>query len=134
MDNLIEKYSDIDDMLDMSEIIDDIDPDLNPESSVQSSVLAGQTTKAGIQTQDLQTVINGWAEALNKSAIAKSTGLPVRTPVAQYKGFAAEEFFKQTTKINALAKGIPIIPFLLLLVLVALGLADKLPGKSFLIA
>lgn len=107
MNNLIEKYSDIDDMLDMSDIIDDIDPDLSPESSVQSSILAGQTTKAGIQTQDLQTVINGWAEALNKSAIAKSTGLPVRTPVAQYKGFAAEEFFKQTTKINALAKGIP---------------------------
>lgn len=107
MDNSIKKYGDIDDMLDMSDIIDGIDSDISPESSVQESVLAGQTTKAGIQSQDLQTVINGWAEALNKSAIAKSTGLPVRTPVAQYKGFAAEEFFKQTTKINALAKGIP---------------------------
>ena len=27
------------------------------------------------------------------------------TPSAQYKGFAAEEYFKQTLKINALAKG-----------------------------
>lgn len=38
----------------------------------------------------------------NQSAIAKSTGLPVRTPTQQYKGFAV----KNTMKINALAKGV----------------------------
>lgn len=48
--------------------------------------------------------MDNYAYELNKSAIAKSTGLPVRTPSDQYKGFAAEEYFKETLKINALAK------------------------------
>lgn len=107
MDTLIEKYSEINDVLDMSDIIDDTDSDLSPTSSVQGSILAGQATKAGIQTQDLQAIINVWAEELNKSAIAESTGLPIKTNIAQYKGFAAEEYLKLTTKINALAKGVP---------------------------
>lgn len=62
---------------------------------------------AGIQTESLQTVMDGYAQSLNQSAIAKSTGAPVRTPSSAYKGFAAEEYFKQTLKINALAEGIP---------------------------
>lgn len=33
--------------------------------------------------------------------------LPVKTSSQQYKGFIAEEYFKHTLKINALAKGIP---------------------------
>lgn len=107
MDDFIKKYEDIDDMLDLSDILDNTDANIDSESPIRTTALGSQATSSGIQTQDLQSVINGWAESLNKSAIAKSTGLPVRTPIAQYKGFAAEEFFKQTMKINALAKGIP---------------------------
>lgn len=73
----------------------------------ESAVLGANAAMAGIQTTALQEAIEQYAQALNASAIAQSTGLPVRTPSAQYKGFAAEEYFKQTLKINALAKGIP---------------------------
>lgn len=71
------------------------------------TVLGANATIAGLQTTALQDAINNWAQALNESAIAKSTGLPVKSSPAQYKGFAAEEYFKQTLKINALAKGVP---------------------------
>lgn len=72
-----------------------------------SAVQGTNATMAGLQTTALQEAMNNFAQSLNESAIAKSTGLPVRTPSASYKGFAAEEYFKQTLKINALAKGIP---------------------------
>ena len=49
--------------------------------------------------------MDSYAAAMNQSAIAKFTGRPVKTPTQQYKGFAAEEYFKNTMKINALAKG-----------------------------
>ena len=75
--------------------------------ATNTAVLGVNATMAGLQTTALQDAINNYAQALNESAIAKSTGLPVQTPSAQYKGFAAEEYFKQTLKINALAKGIP---------------------------
>ena len=39
-------------------------------------------------------IATGHLTGVNKSAIAKSTGLPVRTPSQQYKGFIAEEYFK----------------------------------------
>ena len=107
MEELIKKYTEIEEMLDMSDVLDSMNLDTTVDAPVREGVLGGQATQAGIQTQDLQSIINGWAEALNKSAIAKSTGKAVRTSVAQYKGFAAEEFFKQTMKINALAKGVP---------------------------
>lgn len=107
MEELMEKYTEIEEMLDMSDVLDSIDSETSVDAPVREGILGGQATQAGIQTQDLQSVISGWTEALNNSAIAKSTGLPVRTPVVQYKGFAAEEFFKQTMKINALAKGVP---------------------------
>lgn len=75
--------------------------------ATNTAVMGVAATMAGLQTTALQDAINNYAQALNESAIAKSTGLPVQTPSAQYKGFAAEEYFKQTLKINALAKGIP---------------------------
>ncbi len=106
-DEWIKKYSEVDDMLDMADLVEDIESETKSSEAIQEGVLGGQTTQAGIQAQDLHSVISGWADALNRAAIAKSTGKPVRTPVAQYKGFAAEEFFKQTMKINALAKGVP---------------------------
>ncbi len=76
-------------------------------NATNTAVLGVNAAMAGLQTTALQDAINNYARALNESAIAKSTGLPVRTPSAQYKGFAAEEYFKQTLKINALAKGVP---------------------------
>lgn len=85
--------------------------DFSAEDEVVSSIIRdasseGTATRAGIQTRSLQSAIDNYAKAMNQSAIAKSTGLPVRTPAQQYKGFAAEEYFKNTLKINALAKGV----------------------------
>lgn len=74
-------------------------------STLKNSVTGGTVTKAGIDKQNLQDAIDAYAIELNKAAIARSTGMPVKTPSAQYKGFAAEEFFKRTLEINALAKG-----------------------------
>ena len=86
--------------------------EFSSEDEVASSVIrdamsAGMATQTGIQTTNLQTVIDNYAKEMNKSAIAKSTGLPVRTPTQQYKGYVAEEYFKHTAKTNALAKGVP---------------------------
>ena len=85
--------------------------DFSAGDEVVSSVIRdasseGTATQAGIQTKSLQSAMDNYANAMNQSAIAKSTGLPVRTPTQQYKGFAAEEYFKNTLKINALAKGV----------------------------
>lgn len=71
------------------------------------AVSEATVAQSGIQTISLQTAMDNYASWMNESAIAKSTGLPVRTPTQQYKGFAAEEYFKNTMKINALAKGVP---------------------------
>lgn len=86
--------------------------DFSAEDEIASSVIRdasseGTATQAGIHTKSLQSAIDNYAKAMNQSAIAKSTGMPVRTPTQQYKGFAAEEYFKNTMKINALAKGVP---------------------------
>ncbi|WP_074961309.1 hypothetical protein [Ruminococcus albus] len=70
------------------------------------AVSEATVAQAGIQTISLQTAMDNYASWMNESAIAKSTGLPVRTLTQQYKGFAAEEYFKNTMKINALAKGV----------------------------
>lgn len=67
----------------------------------------GTAAQSGLQMCALQEAMDNYAKAMNDFAIAKSTGLPVKTPVAQYKGFAAEEYFKHSLKINALAKGVP---------------------------
>ena len=73
----------------------------------QNVVSEGFATQSGLQTEALQSAMDNYAATMNQSAIAKSTGLPVKSPTQQYKGFAAEEYFKNTLKINALAKGIP---------------------------
>ena len=74
-------------------------------SNIKRASLGGLGTDIGMKKQSLQDAIDNFSSELNKAAIAKSTGRPVMTPSAQYKGFAAEEHFKQTLKINALAKG-----------------------------
>ena len=76
-------------------------------SVVRDASSEGLATRAGLQTNSLQSAMDNYAAAMNKSAIAKSTGLPVKTSSQQYKGFIAEEYFKHTLKINALSKGIP---------------------------
>lgn len=70
-------------------------------------MLAGSASHTATQTDSLQSAMDNFARAMDESAIAKSTGLPVRTPSTQYKGFIAEEYFKHTLKINALAEGVP---------------------------
>ena len=68
----------------------------NPKSLFQNVTSEGMATQAGIQTKSLQAAMDNYAKAMNQSAIAKSTGLPVRSPTQSYKGFAAEEYFKNT--------------------------------------
>ena len=75
------------------------------DTAAVDTASATSASIAGIKTKDLQTLINDFSSLLNEAAITKSTGLPTRTPTSQYKGFAAEEFFKLTAKINALAEG-----------------------------
>ncbi len=75
-------------------------------SVIRGASSEGTATQAGIQTKSLQSAVDNYANAMNQSAIDKSTGLPVRTPTQQYKGFVAEEYYKNTMKISALAKGV----------------------------
>ena len=91
--------------IDFNELADYSTEDENLSSVVSDASLAGAATQAGIQVKSLQFAMDNYANAMNQAAIAKSTGLPVVTPTQQYKGFAAEEYFKHTLKINALAKG-----------------------------
>lgn len=107
MDNNPIKYDELGELPEVSEVIEEQSNFDGLGNAINSGVFGGQTAQAGIQTQDLQALLNGFSDALNQSAIAASTGMPVRTPSAQYKGFAAEEWIKQTMKADALSKGIP---------------------------
>ena len=100
--NWIQPDFDFDDLIDLSD-----ENDVAVSSMVRDAASEGTATNAGVKTVSLQSAMDNYARAMNKSAIAKSTGLPVRTPSQQYKGFIAEEYFKHTLKINALAKGVP---------------------------
>ena len=95
------------DEIDFNDLIDYPTEDEDLSSVIQDASLAGAATQAGIQVKSLQFVMDNYANAMNQAAIAESTGRPVMTPTQQYKGFAAEERFKHTLKINALAKGVP---------------------------
>lgn len=77
------------------------------EDTLRNASSIGNAAQAGLRTTSLQVAVDNYAQAMNQSAIAKSTGLPVKTPSSAWKGFAAEEHFKHTLKINALAKGVP---------------------------
>lgn len=108
MENPIEKINRIQPDFDFDDLIDLPDENNMAVSSlVRDASSEGTATSAGMKTISLQSALDNYAHAMNKSAIAKSTGLPVRTPSQQYKGFIAEEYFKHTLKINALAKGVP---------------------------
>lgn len=94
--------------INIDDLVDFIDEPEEPVSSIlQDATSIGATAQTGVQTKSLQDAINNYARAMDQSAIAKSTGQPVRTLSQQYKGFIAEEYFKNTLKINALAKGVP---------------------------
>lgn len=107
MSDFIRKEMSFADDIDYDAILELSRDDAQPLTAVRDASLVGTATRAGVQTNSLQSAMDGYARALDRSAIAKSTGMPVRTPTQQYKGFAAEEYYKQTLKINALAKGIP---------------------------
>jgi len=106
MENPIEKLSKVQPGFDFDDLVDFSAEDEVVSSVVRDASSEGAATKAGLQTRSLQSAMDNYAAAMNQSAIAKSTGLPVRTQTQQYKGFAAEEYFKNTMKINALAKGV----------------------------
>ena len=108
MDNQIEKAIRIQPNFDFDVLIDLSDEKEAVVSSIIRDVSSeGTATRAGVQTKSLQSAMDSYARAMDQSAIAKSTGLPVRTPSQQYKGFISEEYFKHTLKINALSKGVP---------------------------
>lgn len=107
MSDFIRKEMPFADDIDYDAILELSRDDAQPLTAVRDASSVGTATRAGVQTNSLQSAMDGYARALDRSAIAKSTGMPVRTPTQQYKGFAAEEYYKQTLKINALAKGIP---------------------------
>lgn len=108
MDDPIEKFGNDQPEFDFDELIDFSEESTGAASTIiRDASSEGTAAQAGIQTNSLQSAIDNYARAMDQSAIAKSTGLPVRTPSQQYKGFIAEEYFKHTLKINALAKGVP---------------------------
>lgn len=104
MDDNIHRMIKPDFSIEFEEILLDESYESEP-SNIKRASLGGFGTDVGMKKQSLQDAIDNFSSELNKAAIAKSTGRPVMTPSAQYKGFAAEEYFKQTLKINALAKG-----------------------------
>ena len=68
-------------------VFDDL-VDFSAGDEVASSVIRdasseGTATQAGLQTRSLQSAMDNYAAAMNQSAIAKSTGLPVRTPTCR---------------------------------------------------
>lgn len=93
--------------IDFEDLIDPINEEAYIASVLRDASSEGTATHAGILKENLQSLLDNYADSMNKSAIAKSTGLPVQTSSQQYKGFAAEEYFKHTLKIDAAAKGVP---------------------------
>ena len=89
----MENYDKKEKLIDYDEL--DIYSDEGGFSDVLTDAVSEATVaQAGIQTISLQTAMDNYAIWMNESAIAKSTGLPVRTPTQQYKGFAAEEYLR----------------------------------------
>lgn len=97
----------IDEEFSFDDLVDFSSNDEAASSIAKNAVSEGTATQTGLQTHSLQSAMENYASAMNRSAIAQSTGRPVMTPTQAYKGFAAEEYFKHTLKINALAKGVP---------------------------
>lgn len=93
--------------IEYEDLVDQSSDDVSIAEIIRDAYSEGTATKNGIQTETLQKLIDNYAESMNRAAIAKSTGKPVRTPTQQYKGFAAEEHHKHTFMINAVAKGVP---------------------------
>ena len=104
-ERLFEPNDTLDDY-DLAEIAEFEDLRQTHNSALDSAIQDGIAAQTGAKTVALQTAMDNFARAIDESAIAKSTGLPARTLSAQYKGFIAEEYFKHTLKINALAQGV----------------------------
>ncbi len=108
MDQQVEKQKSNEISIDFRDIdvsIDDFSDSVTDTFKTAANI--GSAVNAGMKTVDLQSAINNFASEMNKFAIAKSTGQPVKSPTYTFKGFAAEEYFKHTLKINSLAQGIP---------------------------
>lgn len=94
------------DDIDLDALVDFDDGNIDIIPSLTDASVEGTAMQSGLQAEALQAAMDNFARAIDESAIAKSTGLPIRALSAQYKGFIAEEYFKHTLKINALAQGI----------------------------
>ncbi len=73
---------------------------------INNTAFGANAAMAGYQTVSLQEAMNNYAKAMNEAAFT-SKGQITKQNSSSHKGFAFEEHHKWTTKINALAKGIP---------------------------
>lgn len=105
MDVFLPQNSEIEDMIPISDTRENTDSDSKSISPIMTSALGAQATKAGLNTQELQSLIAEFPKELNKMTWTKS-GTIVRTPIPQYKGFIAEKYHELTLQINASANGI----------------------------
>ena len=107
MVDTLESIRRIGEEIDFEDLIDPSNEEAYIASVLRDASSGGTATHSGILKENLQSLLDNYADSMNKSAIAKSTGLPVQTSSQQYKGFAAEEHFKHSLKIDAAAKGVP---------------------------
>jgi len=105
--NFKQKFEEIQTSIDFEDFVSFEEENDRVSKIINNASSSGFAAQSGIQMGNLQSAMDEYARAMNQAAIAKSTGLPVRSPIQTYKGFAAEEYFKWTLDINVLAEGIP---------------------------
>ena len=86
MDDEMNTFKKIGEDISFDDLVDFSAGDEVASSVIRDASSEGTSTQAGLQTRSLQSAMDNYAAAMNQSAIAKSTGLPVRTPTQQYKG------------------------------------------------
>ena len=80
-------FNDLVDDIDLASLADAEGAEIDIADNFADAALEGEAMRSGMQTESLQAAMDNFARAINESAIAKSTGLPVRTLSSQYKGF-----------------------------------------------
>ena len=83
MSGMFDEVKKIGDDVSFDDLVDFSAEDEMASSVVRDASSEGTATQAGLQTRSLQSAMDNYAAAMNQSAIAKSTGLPVRTPTQQ---------------------------------------------------
>lgn len=84
MEKLFEKLNRIQPDFDFDDLIElPAENDMQVFSLVRDASAEGTATRSGIQTNSLQSAVDNHAHAIDKSAIAKSTGM---STLLQYQG------------------------------------------------